>query len=696
MRTERAGLARSLAPSLAVAVSTLLVALVVTALGWQEIVDEYDRSVADQLALDSRAIAQGLAHRCQAAGTVLNALDGGVPRDHCFESWPRDVIPDGALLAEWRQGRFTLAQALSPCKELPGALARWSPIGRPGRSAAIVREARLWLVIQDATSTGPIRLLAQPLDSLLDWPVGTRHLRKTVTIERGEADQAKPVRRHGEVIGGGSSVALCGETWQVLVSVDRAQASGRALRRFTRFCLALALPLLACIGLLGVIAGRAVVATRAEQRRAHERQALHEISEALLSALTTREVLQCIVDRARAIFGAAGASLALVDAPSGELRFEVASAANAASADALVGARLPADNGLAAWAVARQQAALRSSASPDGPPAPDARELLGGDADSAMAAPLFDEAQRCVGALTLTAAVGRPFVDADLVLLRSLAVTAALAMARATAAERQREQARIANELDIARTVQRSLLPGLPLETGTISLAGAGQPAHEVGGDFYDYHDLGDGRVAFIIADVADKGLGAAMFMVVCRSLYYASGAGRRQPAETLAELNTRLVAMNTSNLFVTVFHGVIDASSGRVDYACAGHLPPVLWRQRDQQATLLSERGMALGVIDDAPIGGGSVTLSAGDSLLLYTDGITDALDASDVAFGTDRLLRAVGAASAVDAPALVSSLLAEVTAFVGSAPQFDDTTLLAVCCRDVDTGVIRASQSA
>ncbi|MBI5834452.1 MAG: SpoIIE family protein phosphatase [Armatimonadetes bacterium] len=676
MRAERAALAKSMAPALAITLSTLLVAAVVTALGWQDIIDEYDHVVADQLAMLSRAKGDALA-RCHAGAVLVLDLEScGMPLSQGIRL---ARLPFGA--AVYRQvgaDRFELATNTSAERPPDGLLSPLPPAKVAVRGPA---DAPWLIVVVEHTIRTPY-IVAQPLRRVVEPSSTDTGLGATTTLDTGPSDSAETAPRHTAArLVGQSSVELGRVQGRVTVSTERAKAVRPALHRFTRFCLAMALPLLACICLLGVIAGRAVVASLAEHRRAAERQALHQISEALLSAPTLREVLQCIVDRARGMFGAAGACLALVDPSTGDLVFEVASAAAEAAAQRLAGRRMATAAGLTGWTVANQEAVLRNGDSSTGAPVPSLDEALGGDRDSAMAAPLLDDQKRCFGAVCLVSASGHPFGEADLLLLRSLATTAAVATARAAAVEREREQARVANELDVARTVQQSLLPAQPLVCHGFDLDGASEPAHEVGGDFYDFNALDDGRVSFIIADVADKGLGAAMFMVVCRSLYYACGAGRRPTAETLADLNSRLVAVNNSNLFVTVFHGLLDPLTGRLDYACAGHLPPILWRAGAASATFVSERGMALGVVDAAPIGTGTLTIEPGDALVLYTDGITDALDADERAFGTDRLLAAVASGPHGGASALTAALMASVKRHVGATAPFDDTTLVVVC---------------
>jgi len=673
MRTGGHGLARSLAPAVAVALSTLLVAAVGTALGWQDIVDEFDRGVADQLALLSRAKGEAIADRWRGAARVIRAVAAGQSPDFAVAT---AGLHDGVLVYRERPGSKRELLLAAASKRPPRDLVA-EPL--PAAVTLIEDHREPWLVVAYTRPPATRWLVAQPLGSIVAQDMLRQWAFATTTVTAGRLDSGQPGQPSAKArLIGSYTVAPEGQLISVTVSTERAAAVRPALARFLRFCLAMAVPLLFCICSLGAIAGRAVVASLADHRRATERQALHEISEALLSAKTLRETLQLIVDRAGSVFSAAGASMALLDEASGDLRFEVATGSDGDAASGLPGQRLAAGAGLAGAVVSTGNAVLITAETAGEHAYVEPIERLGAPAGSLMGVPLTDQQGLCFGALCLVAQPAQSFTAADLVLLRSLGLTAAVAVARAAAAERDRERDRLANELDIARTVQQGLLPAAGLSLAGYDVAGASEPAHEVGGDFYDFVRLDDRRISVVIADVADKGLGAAMFMVVCRSLYYACGAGRQSPSETLRDMNERLVAMNTSNLFVTVFHAVLNLDSGQLDYACAGHLPPIWRRAADGDTCLVQARGMALGVVDPAPVGVGTLTLDPGDAVVLYTDGVTDALDAQEQAFGAERLVDVVANEPGLDAESMVAAIVAHVGRHVGTTPRFDDTTLL------------------
>jgi serine phosphatase RsbU (regulator of sigma subunit)/tetratricopeptide (TPR) repeat protein len=237
-------------------------------------------------------------------------------------------------------------------------------------------------------------------------------------------------------------------------------------------------------------------------------------------------------------------------------------------------------------------------------------------------------------------------------------------------------------ELAVAGRIQAGLLPAKLPDLPGWKFAAALEPARETSGDFYDFIPLTGGRMGLVVADVADKGAGAALYMALSRTLirtYAAQFSGR--PAQVLAAVNGRIVDETDTEMFVTVFYGVLDPNTGVVTYANAGHNPPFLLRGGDAGAVqALEQAGMALGVVHEAVLTEDSVILAPGDSLLLYTDGATDAQGADGELFGAERLLDVALAQQGRSAPEMQQGILAEIHRFVGNAPRFDDLTLAIV----------------
>jgi serine phosphatase RsbU (regulator of sigma subunit) len=248
---------------------------------------------------------------------------------------------------------------------------------------------------------------------------------------------------------------------------------------------------------------------------------------------------------------------------------------------------------------------------------------------------------------------------------------------------RDREAAylqQVKQELDLARQVQTGLLPETLPDIAGWQLACTLQPARQMSGDFYDLIPLPGGRWGILIADVADKGVAATLYMVLSRTLVrtFADQFGE-QPHTVLQATNSRLLTDIHTSQFVTVFYGILDPATGWLTYCNAGHNPPYLFRaSKGAKVEALSRTGMALGVMEQTDWECKSVQLAAGDALLLYTDGLTDAQDTRARFYGERRLLEVAQAHMGRSAQDIQDALMGHVQTFVGGAAQFDDITLV------------------
>jgi serine phosphatase RsbU (regulator of sigma subunit) len=245
-------------------------------------------------------------------------------------------------------------------------------------------------------------------------------------------------------------------------------------------------------------------------------------------------------------------------------------------------------------------------------------------------------------------------------------------------AEIFREGVKMRADLETAREIQTSLVAAEASRHGPMSIHARMQPAAEVGGDYYDVIDLGDGRLAFVVADVAGKGLPAALLMTLLRgSLRSLLSAGLRGTA-LMTALNTHLVANTPDNRMITCFYGEIDPATGRLIYVNAGHNPPYLY-DRDGRRTLDST-AVVLGMIEGLPFPEASAELRAGSRLLLYTDGVTEAENRAGEQFGDERLVAAIGGPGPSEPAGALDAIIAAVVRFRGTAQQSDDITMMLV----------------
>jgi serine phosphatase RsbU (regulator of sigma subunit) len=252
-------------------------------------------------------------------------------------------------------------------------------------------------------------------------------------------------------------------------------------------------------------------------------------------------------------------------------------------------------------------------------------------------------------------------------------------VAQAHLAQERIERERVEQELSVARSIQQA---SLPKEVPTLEgwqISPYCRPAREVGGDFYDFHLLSDGRVGFAVGDATGKGVPAALVMTgVCAFLGgVATASGSSSPGEVLAQVNEALLARIPPNMFVTCFYGVLDPKSGRLVYANAGHNLP--WCCHNEHAASdLSARGMPLGLMPGMSYEENETTLVAGESVLFYTDGLIEAHNPQGEMFGTPRL-RNLLSEYPEGGRNLSATLLEELERFTGEGwEQEDDVTLL------------------
>jgi serine phosphatase RsbU (regulator of sigma subunit) len=244
----------------------------------------------------------------------------------------------------------------------------------------------------------------------------------------------------------------------------------------------------------------------------------------------------------------------------------------------------------------------------------------------------------------------------------------------------EKSQHRMETELDIARSLQGAMLPQRMPKHPSYSGRAIMRPARELGGDFYDFFIIGEDEIGLVIADVSGKGVPAAFFMAISRTVLQASARERRSAGECLAETNSILCEQNPLEMFVTVFYGILNLRTGVLNYANGGHNPPVVVREDGEVTQLPQTGGMAMGIMAGLTYQEGAVSLSAGDTLFLYTDGISEAMDGDGHEFTVERLLASLSESHRQSLDIVVSSVTDAVSDFVGDAPQHDDMTYLVV----------------
>ncbi len=245
------------------------------------------------------------------------------------------------------------------------------------------------------------------------------------------------------------------------------------------------------------------------------------------------------------------------------------------------------------------------------------------------------------------------------------------------------EKERIGAELNVATQIQADMLPRIfpPFpDRKEFDIFASMSPAKEVGGDFYDFFLIDDDHLGLVMADVSGKGVPAALFMVITKTLIKNRAQMGGGPAEILRYVNEQLCEGNDAELFVTVWFAILEISTGKGKAANAGHEHPVLCRANGSYDLVKYTHSPAVAVMEGIPFKEHSFELHPGDTLFVYTDGVTEATNADNQLFGTDRMLEALNKEPDASPQRLLRNVRNGINRFVGSAPQFDDITMLAL----------------
>jgi serine phosphatase RsbU (regulator of sigma subunit) len=261
--------------------------------------------------------------------------------------------------------------------------------------------------------------------------------------------------------------------------------------------------------------------------------------------------------------------------------------------------------------------------------------------------------------------------------LEAFATQAALAIESARLYAESAEKAKLERDLRLAAEIQRALLPPPAFDAPGVDLAAVAVPCRTVGGDFYDYLTLEDGRLGFTLGDVAGKGPSAALLASAVQSIFAAQAPVATDPADAMARINRALLRRAVEARFATMFFGRLDPD-GCLDFSNGGQEPPVL--VRDGRTEALEEGGPVLGLLPSATYGFGSVQLVPGDVVVICSDGVTEAQNPAGEEFGWARLAETVAGGHGASAQTLLDTLMSAVRTFAGTAPQTDDITAMVV----------------
>ena len=280
--------------------------------------------------------------------------------------------------------------------------------------------------------------------------------------------------------------------------------------------------------------------------------------------------------------------------------------------------------------------------------------------------------------------MGAPFSQADFVVFKSIAEQSAFALYNAIIYSMANEKKRLDHDLEIARDIQRILLPSEAPAIDGFQISGINVPARQVSGDYFDYIQVDQERLGVAIADVSGKGVPASLIMAICRSVLRAEAAGNASPADVLRKVNRQLYPDIKEDMFISMAYLILDHQQDGVTLARAGHDAPLLYKRQSQTVTSVKSPGMVVGIdsgsVFDRLTVDFAVPLERSDCLVLYTDGVTETLNSDGDEFGIDRMMECVRASANDGAQAIVKRIIENVREFTGSIPQNDDITLIAI----------------
>ncbi len=305
-------------------------------------------------------------------------------------------------------------------------------------------------------------------------------------------------------------------------------------------------------------------------------------------------------------------------------------------------------------------------------------------ASSVMMTPLLYGRQNLGVLAVANGPMSAAFTPSEFTVFKSISEQSAFALYNAIIYSEANEKKRLDHDLQIARDIQRILLPSEAPATEGFEIAGINIPARQVSGDYFDYIQVETGRLGVVIADVSGKGVPASLIMAICRSALRAEARGSLSPADVLRKVNRQLYPDIKEDMFISMAYMILDQRNSSATLSRGGHDAPLLYRAATGEVTTLKPPGMALGIdsgsVFDRVAADVSIPLEPGDCIVFYTDGITEALDAQGDEFGPERMVRSVQASAPESAAAVIARLTADVRTFASGHPQNDDITLIVV----------------
>jgi sigma-B regulation protein RsbU (phosphoserine phosphatase) len=413
------------------------------------------------------------------------------------------------------------------------------------------------------------------------------------------------------------------------------------------------------------------------ERQARNLKALLGVAKALASEIKLDNLLQVIVAKAAEVMDAERATLFLYDKPHNELWSKTT---QKLEIDEI---RVPLGVGIAGTVAKTRALTNISDAYADPRFDPTFDKQTGYRTRSILCLPLIGNGDSLVGVIqVLNKKTRHTFDEIDESLLAGLSDHITVALERGRLIEAYVEKERLEEGLKLAYDIQMSMLPKTfpPFpERRELDIFAAITPAKKVGGDFYDFFFLDENRLCFAIGDVSGKGVPAALFMAVIKTVFKAIAGRVQNSSETLSTVNREICRDNDAQMFTTLFCGILDTRTGEINYSNGGHNPPY-HIARDGVQQVPKTGGRLLGLIEETTYSGSRMVLGSGETLFLYTDGVTEAMDPAEQFFSERRLESILAQTKFASAREQIEHLTGQITLFAAGAEQSDDITTLAI----------------
>ena len=303
---------------------------------------------------------------------------------------------------------------------------------------------------------------------------------------------------------------------------------------------------------------------------------------------------------------------------------------------------------------------------------------------AAMVLPLTFAGHKLGVLAVANGAMSDDFNAGDFAIFKAICEQTAFALYSASIYSEANEKRRLDQDLLVAQDIQRILLPAQSPEVSGYEICGINVPASRVSGDYYDYIRVDDCSTGVVIADVSGKGVPASLIMAMCRSVLRSNAIGLRSAAEVLHTVNRLLYPDIKEDMFISMAYAILDHHSNKITLCRAGHDAPLHYSATSQTVSKINPPGMALGIdsggVFDRIAKDFSISLEPDDCLILYTDGVTEALDPKGFEFGMKNMIQSIQASAGGGAPAIIARLTDDLRAFTGTQPQNDDITLIVI----------------